>query len=167
MWILLVAPVAIIAVVTAIGLWRRPPPLKGFDPAGLRSVVTWRDPPEVAGDVAGDAQEQLRQLVGALAGRRFILTSSIDHAAGAAREPFARVDVRDRRFELRVRLWRGGGWLLWIDQRGGAPDDSDDLRQLLTGLVRVLGERGVEAIGWHRREELDRAKAAPSPFYVE
>jgi len=59
-----------------------------------------------------------------------------------------------------------GKWLLWIDESGQAPEDSDEVRQLLSGLYRSLEERRGEGTRWHRREELGRREGAPSPFYV-
>jgi len=166
-WVLLVVPVVVVALVSVVAAMRRPPRLKGADPEGLRTVVEWRDSAVVAADVAGDAHEQLRQLVGTLAEHRFILSSSIDRGSGGD-PPIATVDVHERRFELRARAWRGGRWLLWIDERRTGPDDSDDLRQLLTGLYRSLEARGAEGVAWHRRERLrDGGRPAPTPFYVE
>lgn len=167
MWILLVIPVAVLAIVSIVAALRRPPLLVGQDPDGLRTVVEWRDSAAIAADVAGDPQEQLRQLVGAMAEHRFILSSSIDKAKDG-QPPVAIVDVRELRYELRARAWRSGRWLLWIDQRGKAPADSDELRQLLTGLYRTLEERQAESVAWHRRERLAAAdRPAPSPFYVD
>jgi hypothetical protein len=165
MWIVLLVPVLVLAVVSLVAATRRPPQLKGADPGGLRTVVEWRDCQAVAADVAADAHEQLRQLVGALAERSFIFSSAIDR--GRDQTPVATVDVRERRYELHARTWRGGRWLLWIDERRISPDDSDDLRQLLTGLYRVLEERKAESVGWHRRERLSDNAPAPSPFYEE
>lgn len=165
MWIVLVVPVLVLAVVSVVAATRRPPLLKGADPGGLRTVVEWRDAIAVASDVAGDAHEQLRQLVGALAEHGFIFSSAIDR--GKDQVPVATVDVRERRYQLHARTWRGGRWLLWIDERLGGPDDSDDLRQLLTGLYRTLEERKAEHVGWHRRERLADNRPAPSPFYEE
>lgn len=166
MWLLLVAPVVIVAVVSIVAALRRPPHIAGVDPPALRTVVSWRDSAAVAAEIAGEAQEQLRQLVGVLAERRFIFSSSIERGADG---PVATVDVTEERFELRARTYRAGGWLLWVQSRGAALEDSDDLRQLLTGLHRSLEERGGEGTRWHRREQLARGDAhgAPSPFYVE
>jgi hypothetical protein len=168
MWVLLVVPVAVVGLLSVVALARLPPRLKGHDPAGLRTVVEWRDNAAVAADVAGDPHEQLRQLLGMLAEKRFILSSSIDRGGDRkdARVPVAGVDVRERRFELRVRTWRGGRWLMWIDERQTAPDDSDDLRQLLTGFHRTLEARHAEAVAWHRRENFASGAndPAPTPF---
>jgi hypothetical protein len=170
MWLLMVVPVAVVASVSLVAALRRPPALLGHDPEGLRTVVEWRDPESVAADIAGEPAEQLRQLVGALAEQRFILASSIDKGDRGrhGEQPFARIDVRERRYEMRARIWRGGRWLLWIDERHTAPQDCDDLRQLLTGLYRTLEERKAEAVAWHRRERLAQSdRPAPTPFYVD
>jgi hypothetical protein len=150
MWLALVLPVVVVAVITVVGLVARPPSLPGMDPEGLRTVVLWRDSAPVAADVAGEAHEQLRQLVGSLAERHYILSSSLDR--GSPREgASARVDVLERRLEMCARPWTGGRWLLWIGERGQAPIDSDDLRQLLTGLHRTLEKRPPGAAAAARR----------------
>jgi hypothetical protein len=164
MWVFLVGPVLIIAAISLLGILRRPPSLVGVDPEGLRTVVTWRDPLDA--DAAADPQELLRQLVNTLAEQRYIFSSTIERAAGSRRGPRARVDVRELRFDLCVRPFGGGGWFLWVEQDGSAPADTDDLRQLLTGLYRALEARHAEAVGWQRRERLS-APGAPSPFFVE
>lgn len=167
MWLMLLAPVVVVAIVSVIGVLRSAPKIGGRDPAGLRTVVVWRDAPLVAADVAGEAHEQLRQLVGELAEKRFIFAASIDRLPGADGS-LGRVDVRDGRLEVRVRSFSGGRWLMWIDQRGEAPEDSEDLRQLLTGLYRTLESRGAEQPAWYRRERFAPGKqGAPSPFYVD
>ena len=163
---LLAAPVFVVAVISVVAALRQPPKIPGADPQQLRTVVEWRDPPAQAHDIAGDAAEQLRQLVGALAERRFILSSSIDRGDRRGGEPVATVDVHERRFQVHARTHSGGRWLLWIDEGGHAPADSDELRQLLSGLYRSLEERRGEGTRWHRREELGRGDGAPSPFYV-
>ena len=166
MWVLLVIPVVIIAAISVAGAFDRLPPLEGQEPAGLRSVVTWRDTPEVAADVGGEPQEQLRQLAGVLAERRYIFSCSIDRLKN---ESVAHMDVHELRLELHVRKRGSGGWILWVAERGGPPSDSDDLRQLLSGLYRVLEERQVESAKWFSREGFSRKDdpGAPSPFYVE
>ena len=167
MWLVLVAPVVIVAILSALAVLRRAPTPAGHDPEGLRTVAVWRDNATIAADIAGDAHEQLRQLVGALAERGFILASSIDREGDrAARRSLAMVDVNERRYQLRLCGWRGDRWLLWIDERGQAPTDSDELRQLLTGLHRTLERREVERGCWHRRENITDGEGAPSPFYV-
>jgi hypothetical protein len=169
MWIVLVVPVVVVAVLSLVAAARMPPRLKGHDPAGLRTVVEWRDTAVIAADVSGDPHEQLRQIVGALAEQGFILSSSIDRGGDRKdpRTPVAMVDLRERRFELSARTWRGGRWLLWIDERKTAPDDSDDLRQLLTGLYRTFEARQAESVAWHRRERFGRGQGVQSPFYEE
>ncbi len=166
MWLVLLVPVVAVAIISVIGALDRPPPLEGEDPPGVRSVVTWRDTAEIAADVGGDPQEQLRQLAGLLAERRFIFSCSLDRQK---RESIAHVDVRELRLEIHVRKQGSAGWILWVAERGRAPTDSDDLRQLMSGLYRVLEERGVESVKWFRREGLGRRDdpGAPSPFYVE
>jgi hypothetical protein len=160
-WLLL-APVVVVAAISIVAALRRLPRLPGVDPEQLRTVVEWRDPPAQAHDIAGDPAEQLRQIVGALAEHHFILSSSIDRGA----EPSAVIDVRDLRFSLHVRTHGAGKWLLWINERGTSPADTDDLRQLLSGLYRTLEERRGEGTRWHRREQLGRGEGAPTPFYV-
>ncbi len=167
MWVFLVVPVLVIAIISLVGALRRPPALPGSDPEGLRTVVSWRDPTLTAVDVAGDPLELLRQVVGALAEKRYIFSSSIarKNDPGYA-GPLARIDVQEHRFELRVRPFGGGGWFLWIEQNGTAPEDSDDLRQLLTGMYRMLEAREAESVSWHRRER-SADHGAAGPFYVE
>ena len=164
MWVLLVIPVVVIAAISIVGIVSRPPPLHGAEPEGLRSVVTWRDEPGLAADIAGDPHEQLRQLAGMLAERRYVFSCSIDRLKG---ESVAHVDVRDIRLELHARPYKSG-WILWVAERGGPPSDSDDLRQLLSGVYRTLEERKAEAPRWFRREGFLRKEdaGAPSPFYV-
>lgn len=163
---LLLAPVLVVGVLSVVALFRRPPTIAGRDPDALRTVVDWRDPPLLAADIAGDPQEQLRQIVNTLAEGQFIFSSTIDR--GSDGKPVAIVDVRELRFELRARTHRGGRWLLWVEERGRSPEDSDDLRQLLSGLYRTLEDRKGEGTRWHKREQLASASSpgAPSPFYV-
>lgn len=168
MWLLLLVPVLVIAGISVVGLLDRPPVIAGADPAALRTVVTWRDAEEVAVDVGADPHEQLRQLAGALAEERFIFSCSLERdRAAPTKASIATVDVRELRLEVRVRAYRGG-WLLWVSHRGHAPADSDELRQLLTGLYRVLDDRRAEQVRWHRRESYTSAESAgaPTPFYV-
>ena len=164
---LLLAPVLVVAVISVLAALRRTPTPPGTVPEALRTVVDWRDPPLLAADIAGDAQEQLRQIVNVLAEHQFIFSSTIDRSRSDG-GPVAVVDVRELRYELRARTHRGGRWLLWVDEGGHAPEDSDDLRQLLSGLYRTLEDRKGEGTRWHKREELQRASSpgAPSPFYV-
>lgn len=168
MWVLMLVPVAIVAALTLMAALRRAPSIEGVDPLKLRTVVDWRDEPLVAADVGDEAAEQLRQLVGALAEQRFIFSASINKS-GDKNDlgPVAVVDVREIRLELRARLHRGGRWLLWVNDRGRAPDDTDDLRQLLTGIDQTLEERKAEDVRWYRREGFSSGAdpGAPSPFY--
>lgn len=163
---LLLAPVLVVGVLSVVALLRRAPPIAGRDPDALRTVVDWRDPPLLAADIAGDPQEQLRQIVNALAEGQFIFSSTIDRSSDG--KPVAVVDVRELRYELRARAHRGGRWLLWVQERDRSPEDSDDLRQLLSGIYRTLEDRKGEGTRWHKREQLASASSlgAPSPFYV-
>ncbi len=168
MWALMLAPVVVVAVVSVLAALRQRPRIDGVDPAHLRTVADWRDASLVAVDVAGDPAEQLRQLVGALAERQFIYSSSIDRGERERKGgPVAVVDVRELRLEIRVRTHGGGRWILWVNEPRGAPEDSDDLRQLLTGLYQTLEDRKAEDVKWYRREGLASSadSGAPSPFY--
>jgi hypothetical protein len=129
-------------------------------------VVEWVDSAALAGEIAGDAHEQLRQLVGALAERRYILSSTIDNRGQGNDGPSAVIDVHERRYRLRARVWRGR-WVLWVNERGQAPIDTDDLRTLLTGLHRVLEERNAGSVAWYRRERFIAAEKSATPFYTD
>jgi hypothetical protein len=166
MWVTLVAPVLVLAIVSLIAALRRPPRWPGYDPIGLRSVVEWVDAPVIAGEIAGDSHEQLRQLVGALAERHYILSSTIDTRDQGGEGPSAIVDVRERRYRLRARIWRGR-WLLWVNERGQAPIDTDDLRMLLSGLHRVLENRGADSVAWYRRERFTAGDKSATPFFAD
>jgi hypothetical protein len=166
MWVTLVAPVVALVLVSVVAALRRPPRWEGHDPIGLRSVVEWIDAPALAVEIASDSHEQLRQLVGALAERRYILSSTLESRDGGDDGPSASVDVQERRYRLRARVWRGR-WVLWVNERGQAPIDSDDLRLLLSGLHRVLEMRNAVDVAWYRRERFVAAEKSATPFYAD
>jgi hypothetical protein len=54
-----------------------------------------------------------------------------------------------------------------VNERGQAPNDTDDLRVLLSGLHRVLEARNAANVAWYRRERFIAAERSATPFYAD